>query len=119
MISWTDEAVEGARSAYAEALEATDISVEKCMRAALDAAVRAQSVRKSDVITLARYNATYNEGYVDGRAEALEEAAKVADRTAKDFRAYRDHFPHAEGAETAAAAIRSLKDKTTKPPKES
>ena len=35
-----------------------------------------------------------------------EECAKIADATAKDYRVYRDHWPHAEGAEQVAAAIR-------------
>lgn len=35
-----------------------------------------------------------------------KECAKIADATAKDYRVYRDHFPHAEGAEQVAAAIR-------------
>ena len=35
-----------------------------------------------------------------------EQCAKIADATAKDYRVYRDHWPHAEGAEQVAAAIR-------------
>lgn len=35
-----------------------------------------------------------------------EECAKIADAAAADYRVYRDHFPHAEGAEQVAAAIR-------------
>ena len=35
-----------------------------------------------------------------------EQCAKMADAIAKDYRVYRDHFPHAEGAEQVAAAIR-------------
>ena len=35
-----------------------------------------------------------------------EQCAKIADAIAKDYCVYRDHFPHAEGAEQVAAAIR-------------
>ena len=35
-----------------------------------------------------------------------EECAKIADATAKDYRVYRDHWSHAEGAEQVATAIR-------------
>jgi hypothetical protein len=35
-----------------------------------------------------------------------EQCVKMADAIAKDYRVYRDHFPHAEGAEQVAAAIR-------------
>lgn len=35
-----------------------------------------------------------------------EECARIADAAAADYRVYRDHFPHAEGAEQVAAAIR-------------
>ena len=35
-----------------------------------------------------------------------EQCARMADATAKDYRVYRDHWPHAEGAEQVAAAIR-------------
>lgn len=35
-----------------------------------------------------------------------EQCARIADATAKDYRVYRDHWPHAEGAEQVAAAIR-------------
>ena len=35
-----------------------------------------------------------------------EQCAEMADAIAKDYRVYRDHFPHAEGAEQVAAAIR-------------
>lgn len=35
-----------------------------------------------------------------------ERCARIADAIAKDYRVYRDHFPHAEGAEQVAAAIR-------------
>lgn len=38
-----------------------------------------------------------------------ERCAKMADAIAKDYRVYRDHFPHAEGAEQVAAAIREGK----------
>lgn len=35
-----------------------------------------------------------------------EQCAKIAGAIAADYRVYRDHFPHAEGAAQVAAAIR-------------
>ena len=35
-----------------------------------------------------------------------EQCAEMADAIAKDYRAYRDHYPHSEGAEQVAATIR-------------
>ena len=39
-----------------------------------------------------------------------EQCAEMADAIAKDYRVYRDHFPHAEGAEQVAATIRDSRN---------
>jgi hypothetical protein len=73
MVDWTKEAIDAANKLLNREWSAG--IPDDLMRAALDAAVKAYGEQKPDVVTLKRFNATYNEGYIDGRAEALEEAA--------------------------------------------
>jgi hypothetical protein len=46
---------------------------------------------------------------IDAAEWMREEAANLADAVAKDYAAYRDHYPQRDGARQAAARIRSIK----------
>ena len=92
MIAWTDEAIKAALVKWWEFHCNDKTSNVEDTRAALDAAVKAQGVGyRADV------EASFEAGRHHGRAEALEEAAKVADE-------YGD-LP----GRAAAARIRALK----------
>lgn len=72
MIAWTDEAIEAANALLNKEWAAG--IPDDLMRRALDAAVKAQGCPKlPDCKTYA------DRAYADGRAEALEEAAKVVE----------------------------------------
>ena len=73
-IDWTDAAIEAAHNAYWAAEESP--TEENEMRAALDAAVKAQG---------GIYAAFYREAVQEARAEAFEEAAALAERLAPDL----------------------------------
>lgn len=107
MISWSDEAIEAA-NALLNREWAAGIP-DDLMRRALDAAVKAQGKM---------YTAFYREALQEGRAEALEEAARVAETTAESDLAYGRRYPdeypkmeqRAHRGKTIAAAIRALKE---------
>ena len=110
MISWTDEAIEAALDAWQSRKSSSWMDD---MRAALDAAVKAQGCPKlPDCKTYA------DRAYAEGRAEALEEAARVAETNAESDlaygRRYRDEYhkmeQRAHRGRTIAAAIRALKE---------
>lgn len=94
-ISWTDAAINEAIGAYYEQKRGTP---EKDMRAALDAAVKAQP----GIITADEFSNSQRRAYRLGRADALEEAARVCEGDFdSEMRAYGKGF---------AADIRALKD---------
>ena len=75
MIEWTDEAIAAALTEFHRDFFGED---KDAMRAALDAAVKAQGLTDSRL---------YKDGYpyAKGRAEALEEAAKAIGETMRDW----------------------------------
>lgn len=112
MISWSDEAIEAALDAFQKAYIRGFVMDQ--MRAALDAAVTAQEAREFPGFKEWALEGEYHRG----RAEALEEAARVAETTAESDlaygRRYRDEYhkmeQRAHRGKTIAAAIRALKE---------
>lgn len=119
MIAWNDEAIEAAldsfygpnwRGKYQE----TNNEMRNDMRLALDAAVTAQGCILLDRDDEAHHARSYEKG----RAEALEEAARVAETNAESDLAYGRRYPdeyykmeqRARRGRTIAAAIRALKE---------
>jgi hypothetical protein len=106
MIAWTDEAIEAANTLLNREW-AAGIPGD-LLRRALDAAVAAQGTHFMGTDDVAR----------KARAEALEEAAKVAEKNADDDLDYARRYPdeyskmeqRAHRAKTIAAAIRALKE---------
>ena len=113
MIAWTDEAIEAA-NALLNREWAAGIP-DDLLRRALDAAVTAQEAREFPGFKEWALEGEYHRG----RAEALEEAARVAETTAESDlaygRRYRDEYhkmeQRAHRGRTIAAAIRALKEK--------
>ena len=112
MISWTDEALNRALDAWWRSGRCE----RRDMRRALDAAVTAQ--KKSGIHDVTDYMNGMADGYEKGRAEALEEAARVAETNAESDLAYGRRYPdeyhkmeqRAHRGRTIAAAIRALKE---------
>jgi hypothetical protein len=94
-IEWTNEAVSAALRKYHDSCGS--MSLEDAMRAALDAAVKAQGF---EVMLWKKRK--------DVRAEAFEEAAKLADSHEAGLRKYRDSWQAGDAVMTLAAAIRNL-----------
>lgn len=93
-IDWKPEAIEAAIDAFYEGSD---------MRAALDAALAAQGM------TAGWINRAVDDAYQEGRADALEEAAKVAEM-GEAFQ-YRGGSRPQKTPSQIAYAIRALKEK--------
>ena len=106
MVEWTDEAVQAAISAFMGEYEAP--GMEQDMRAALDAAVKAQGL--VDRAAAERFTKAHGDlCRQECRAEALEEAAKVCEQGVNNATDW-DSSYWDQACENRAAAIRALKE---------
>lgn len=108
MIQWTDAAVNAALHEY---LKASRAPLADAMRAALDAAVKAQKEYPGGIRDVTDYMDGMAEGHQDGWNDAIEAAAKVA----SDFPADTHGCLHTDPANAAmqagqeiSAAIRAI-----------
>jgi len=102
MIAWSDEAVQAAVDVFI----AGEGTAQDDMRAALDAASAAQGL---ETIGYRASEKSFERGRLIGRAEALEEAAKVAEM-GEAFQ-YRGGSRPQKTPSQIAYAIRALKEK--------
>jgi dGTP triphosphohydrolase len=107
MISWTKDALDAlATGIYGER---QTYEPDK-LRAALDSAVRAQKEHPSGIRDITDYMDGMAEGYADGRAEALEKAAKVAESFVSTDDSW-DHSYWDQACNMIANRLRALMDK--------
>lgn len=81
-IDWTDAALEAALIAHDDSTG--DDGSKQAMRAALDAAAEAQGM------TAGWINRAVDDAYAEGRADALEEAAKLCACRCNEIRALKE-----------------------------
>lgn len=66
----------------------------------------AKAIEKNQVYNAENWETEARAALAVAEPVIRERCARIADAIAKDYRVYRDHYPHAEGAEQVAAAIR-------------